>query len=109
MVHAIAMRLPTFEVIRERRLLEECFGVLLPPESTHEELCECQILWDAGNCVLWELRKQLSGGMPRLGMFIVGVIPSCYLLQVVLLCQFECSNNVLLVESELWAKFGRDL
>ena len=26
-----------------------------------------------------------------------------------LLCQFECSNNVLLVESELWAKYGRDL
>ena len=44
-----------------------------------------------------------------LGMVIVGVIPSCYLLQEVLLCQFECSNNVLLVESELWAKYGRDL
>ena len=62
-----------------------------------------------GNCVLWELRKQLSGDMPWLGMVIVGVIPSCYSLQVVLLCQSECSNNVLLVESELWAKYGRDL
>ena len=80
---AIAIRLPTFEVIREGRLLEECFGVLLPPGSTHEELCECQILWDAGNCVLWELRKQLSGDMPWLGVVIVGVIPSCYSLQEV--------------------------
>ena len=90
-------------------MLEEYFGVLIPPGSTHEELCECQILWDAGNCVLWELRKQLSGDMPWLGVVIVGIIPSCYSLQEVLLCQVECSNNVLLVESELWAKFGRDL
>ena len=67
MVHAIAIRLPTFEVIRERRLLEVCSGVHLPPGSTHEELCECQILWDMGNCVLWELRKQLSGDMPSAG------------------------------------------
>ena len=67
MVHAIAIPLSTFEVIREGRLLEECFEYSLPPGSTHEELCECQILWDAGNCVLWELRKQLSGDMPSAG------------------------------------------
>ena len=95
--------------MRERRLLEECFGVHLPPGSTHEELCECQILWDAGNCVLWELRKQLSGGMPRVRHVHRGRHTKLLFAARGLLCQFECSNNVLLVESELWATFGRDL
>lgn len=44
-----------------------------------------------------------------LGMVIVGVIPSCYLLQEVLSCHYECSNSVLLVKSEYWVKFGREL
>ena len=81
----------------------------LPPESTHEELCECQILWDAGNCVLWELRKQLSGDMPSAGHGHRGRHTKLLFAARGLLCQFECSNNVLLVESELWATYGCDL
>ena len=86
-----------------------CFEVQLPPGSTHEELCECQILWDAGDCVLWELRKQLSGDMPSAGHGHRGRHTKLLFAARGFGMPFECSNNVLLVKSELWGKYVRDL
>ena len=91
-------------------MLEECFGSTVYLRDLHmrsyasARSCGMQATVSYGSYA-----SNSAVTCHVLGMVIVGVIPSCYSLQVVLLCQFECSNNVLLVESELWAKYGRDL